>query len=66
MDITNFGLERGVQGTEDHIVPFEESIKIKKLIPQAELFPIEGADHHLVLEKCFLQSIVNKIVEFLS
>ncbi len=34
-----------IHGTDDHIIPYESAIELKKRIPHAELLTLEGAGH---------------------
>lgn len=54
------------QGTADQTVPFGEAAKIQKFIPQAEVFPIEGASHYLVVEDGGWQKVTTKLAEFFA
>ena len=63
---TGYTISVWIQGTNDRIVPFNESNKIKEFIPQAELYPIEGASHYLVMEEGVSDKVAEKLVQFLS
>ena len=54
------------QGTDDKIVPFTESEKVRKYIPQAEIVPIEGASHYMPMEDGFWQKIADSLIAFLA
>ena len=55
-----------LKGTNDAIVPYNNSLKIKKLVPQAELVTVEGAGHHLISEEAHWPTVASNIVKFLS
>ncbi|EKM59110.1 uncharacterized protein PHACADRAFT_25221 [Phanerochaete carnosa HHB-10118-sp] len=55
-----------VQGTADNIVPYSEAFKIHKLVPQAQLVPIEGASHYVPLEEGSREKFTAALVKFLS
>jgi len=54
-----------VHGTADKVVPFTEAQKIKKLIPQAKLVPLEGISHYVPLEEGAWQKFVDELLPFL-
>ena len=53
------------QGTADPIVPYNEASKIQALLPQAELFSIEGGSHYLTTEEGSKEKVREKLIEFL-
>lgn len=55
-----------VKGSADDIVPFNEALKIKSLIPQAELVSIEGANHYMLIQDGPWQQVAETISKFLS
>lgn len=55
-----------LQGTADQRVPFENAHRIQKAIPQAELFPVEGATHYLVTEVGAAEKVATKLSEFFA
>ena len=48
-----------IWGTDDSTVPFNGSKKVKKAIPQAKIFPIDGAGHSVTYAR---SAAVNKIL----
>jgi len=48
-----------IWGTEDSIVPFEGSKKVKQAIPQVKIFPVEGAEHSVTYARA---ADVNRIL----
>ncbi|EKM59105.1 uncharacterized protein PHACADRAFT_181109 [Phanerochaete carnosa HHB-10118-sp] len=54
-----------VHGTADNVVPYSEAVKIHKLIPQAQLVPLEDASHFVPLEEGSWQKFVDSLVNFL-
>lgn len=54
------------QGTADKVVPYGEAVKIKRLIPQAKLVPIKGADHYLPLDAESSVQVLEELVPFLT
>ncbi|EIW64718.1 alpha/beta-hydrolase [Trametes versicolor FP-101664 SS1] len=55
-----------IHGTDDAIVPYEEANKIKGRVPQAEIVPIEGATHSLVLQEGHWQIVAENLARFLK
>ncbi|PSR79227.1 hypothetical protein PHLCEN_2v7085 [Hermanssonia centrifuga] len=53
-------------GTADPTVPYGEALKIKELIPQAELVSITGAGHALVIEEGVWEDMTKKIITFFA
>ncbi|KAI0075768.1 alpha/beta-hydrolase [Panus rudis PR-1116 ss-1] len=53
-----------IHGTDDHIVPHNESRKIKELIPGAEVVDVEGATHYLVMREGHWQKVAESILCF--
>lgn len=55
-----------VHGDEDEVVPFEQSVKISKLIPNCKLYLVKGAGHDYANpthREEMLQEIANFIIE---
>lgn len=55
-----------MQGSADNIVPYSEAFKIHKLIPQAQLVPIEGASHYVPMEEGSWQKLADSLIKFLE
>ncbi|KAI0339886.1 alpha/beta-hydrolase [Trametopsis cervina] len=55
-----------IHGTADKVVPYGEAVKIKRLIPQAKLVPIKGADHYLPLDAESSAQVLEELVPFLT
>lgn len=47
-------------------MPYGEALKIKELIPQAELVSITGAGHALVIEEGVWEDMTKKIITFFA
>ncbi len=54
------------QGTADETVPFSEAGKIQQLITQAEVFPIAGDSHDLIIQEGMWRKVSVKFAEFLA
>ena len=55
-----------VQGTDDEIVSYEETNKIKARIPHAELVTIEGAYHDVVYRDEHWRIVADALDRFLK
>jgi len=55
-----------VHGTADNIVPYSEAFKIHKLIPQAQLIPIDGASHYVPMEEGSWEKFAKTLIKFLA
>ncbi|KAF7797622.1 hypothetical protein EIP86_008822 [Pleurotus ostreatoroseus] len=55
-----------LHGTADQAIPFENAHRIQKIIPQAELLPIEGASHFFVMEVGAADKVADKLSEFFA
>ena len=55
-----------MQGTEDRIVLYDHSVTANKLIPHAELLPIKGAAHDLLLDETYRGKVYEALVKFFN
>jgi len=55
-----------VHGTEDNIVKFEDGEYIQKVIPHAEIVPIQGAAHDLLVNDEYSSTVLEILGSFLK
>ncbi|TDL28487.1 alpha/beta-hydrolase [Rickenella mellea] len=55
-----------IHGTSDNVVNFENAKAIQKLVPSAELIPVEGAGHDLLVVSPFHEMVTEALLKFLA
>lgn len=55
-----------IHGDEDDVVPFNEALKIRAIIPRAELVTVAGASHYLLFDDVHWKIVADAILDFLA